>query len=42
MTAPGMARVARWSITHRWIVVVGWILLAVARGPGGGEVGQPR
>ena len=30
MTAPRMARVARWSIAHRWIVVAGWVLLAVA------------
>lgn len=28
-TAPAVARVARWSITHRWIVVAGWVLLAV-------------
>ena len=32
MTAPGMARIARWSIAHRWIVVAGWVLLAVAGG----------
>jgi len=32
MTAPIMARVARWSITHRWIVVAGWVLLAVVGG----------
>lgn len=27
-TAPVMARIARWSIAHRWIVVAGWVLLA--------------
>jgi putative drug exporter of the RND superfamily len=32
MAAPGMARVARWSIDHRWLVVAGWVLLAVAGG----------
>jgi len=29
MTAPGMARIARWSIAHRRLVVAGWVLLAV-------------
>jgi len=32
MTAPGMARIARWSIAHRWLVVAGWVLLAVVGG----------
>jgi putative drug exporter of the RND superfamily len=32
MTAPGMARIARWSIAHRWLVIAGWVLLAVAGG----------
>jgi putative drug exporter of the RND superfamily len=32
MTAPGMARVARWSIAHRWLVITGWVLLAMAGG----------
>jgi RND superfamily putative drug exporter len=27
-----MARIARWSIAHRWLVVAGWVLLAVAGG----------
>jgi RND superfamily putative drug exporter len=27
-----MARIARWSIAHRWLVVTGWVLLAVAGG----------
>jgi uncharacterized membrane protein YdfJ with MMPL/SSD domain len=27
-----MTRVARWSIAHRWIVVAGWVLLAVVGG----------
>ncbi len=27
-----LARLARWSITHRWIVVAGWILLALIGG----------
>jgi len=26
----GMARVARWSIAYRWLVIAGWVLLAVA------------
>jgi RND superfamily putative drug exporter len=30
MTASGMARVARWSIAYRWLVIAGWVLLAVA------------
>ena len=29
---PGIARIARWSIAHRWIVIAGWVLLAVAGG----------
>ena len=29
MTAPGMARIARRAIAHRWLVVAGWVLLAV-------------
>jgi putative drug exporter of the RND superfamily len=41
MTAPWMARVARWSIAHRWLVMTGWVVLAVAGGPGGVQVGQP-
>jgi RND superfamily putative drug exporter len=32
MAAHGMARVARWSIAHRWLVVAGWVLLAVIGG----------
>ena len=32
MTASGMARVARWSIAYRWLVIAGWVLLAVAGG----------
>ena len=32
MTASGMARIARWSIAHRWLVVAGWVLLAVVGG----------
>jgi len=32
MSAPGMARVARWSIAHRWLVIAGWVLLAVVGG----------
>jgi hypothetical protein len=32
MTAPGMARIARWSIAHRWLVVAGWVLLVVVGG----------
>jgi putative drug exporter of the RND superfamily len=32
MTLPGMARVARWSVAHRWLVITGWVLLAVAGG----------
>jgi RND superfamily putative drug exporter len=27
-----MARIARWSIAHRWLVVAGWVLLAVVGG----------
>ena len=33
MTAtPGMARIARWPIAHRWTLVAGWAVLAVAGG----------
>ena len=32
MTASGMARIARWAIAHRWLVVAGWVLLAVVGG----------
>ena len=32
MTASGMARIARWSIAHRWLVVAGGVLLAVVGG----------
>ncbi len=32
MAGPGMARVARWPIAHRWLVVAGWVLLAVVGG----------
>jgi len=28
----GTARLARWSVTHRWIVIAGWIILALAGG----------
>ena len=28
----GVARAARWSVTHRWIVVAGWIILAIVGG----------
>src|SRR6202034_2178286 len=27
--ARGVARVARWSIAHRWIVVAGWLILTL-------------
>jgi RND superfamily putative drug exporter len=27
--ARGVARVARWSIAHRWIVIVGWLILTL-------------
>jgi len=33
MTAPGMARIAGWSIAHRWLVVARWVLLAVLIAP---------
>lgn len=29
---PGIARLARWSIAHRWMVVASWVILAVAGG----------
>jgi RND superfamily putative drug exporter len=32
MTTPAMARVARWLIAHQWLVIAGWVLLAVAGG----------
>ena len=32
MAAPRMARVARWSIAHRWLVIAGWVLLVVIGG----------
>lgn len=28
----GVPRVAHWSVTHRWVVVAGWLLLAVLGG----------
>ena len=28
----GIGRIAQWSVSHRWIVVVGWIALAVVGG----------
>jgi len=28
----GIGRVARWSVAHRWIVVTGWVLLALVGG----------
>ena len=40
MTAAGMARIARWSIAHRWLVVAGWVLLAVAGGLAAAESGS--
>jgi RND superfamily putative drug exporter len=27
--ARGVARVARWSIAHRWIVIAGWLILTL-------------
>ena len=33
----GVARLARWSITHRWIVVAGWVILALVGGLAAGK-----
>src|SRR5690242_7999567 len=37
----GMARLARWSLAHRWIVVAGWVLLALAGGLAASQSGPP-
>jgi RND superfamily putative drug exporter len=35
-----MARVARWSLAHRWIVVAGWVILALAGGVAASQSGH--
>jgi putative drug exporter of the RND superfamily len=35
-----MARLARWSLAHRWIVVAGWVILALAGGLAASQSGH--
>ncbi len=35
-----MARLARWSVTHRWIVIAGWVILALLGGLAAGRSGS--
>jgi putative drug exporter of the RND superfamily len=36
----GVARLARWSLAHRWIVVAGWVVLALAGGMAAAQSGH--
>jgi RND superfamily putative drug exporter len=36
----GVARVARWSIAHRWIVVAGWLILTLVGGLAAAQSGH--
>jgi putative drug exporter of the RND superfamily len=35
-----VARIARWSVTHRWIVIAGWVILALVGGLAAGKAGS--
>jgi RND superfamily putative drug exporter len=35
-----MARLARWSLAHRWIVIAGWVLLAITGGLAAAQCGH--
>ncbi|HET9972739.1 MAG TPA: MMPL family transporter [Streptosporangiaceae bacterium] len=36
----GMARLARWSLAHRWIVVAGWVVLVLVGGMAAAQSGH--
>jgi putative drug exporter of the RND superfamily len=36
----GVARLARWSLAHRWIVVTAWVVLALAGGMAAAQSGH--
>jgi len=38
-TVHGVARLARWSLAHRWIVVAAWVVLALAGGVAAAQSG---
>ena len=39
-TVHGVARLARWSLAHRWIVVAAWVVLALAGGMAAAQSGH--